>query len=145
MLPDKITTVEFGALELDRQSEAYIGKACWCGTEAKLILSCSNAAELERALEASALLFQQSSQWNSRIRELAVDELLPVKNGNWLEDDETELSREEFLARMLLEYIQVDESGVFVFSHDDDDMFWGHKIIVVGDLKTGLRLAEIAG
>ena len=145
MLPDTITTAEFGVLELDRQSQAYIGKANWCGSQARLILSCSDAAELKRVLETSVSLFQQSSQWNSRIRELAAHELLAVKNGNWLEDDEAELSREEFLSRMLLKDIQVDESGVFVFSHDDDDMFWGHRIIVVGDFQTGLRLAEIAG
>ena len=45
---------------------------------------------------------------------------------------------------MVLNSIGFDENGFEVF-YDDDDMFWGHSILVDGTLENGIEQAYIAG
>lgn len=132
-------------LELDRRFDDYNGKAQWCGAEVRLSLSCADASEPRGALAAAASLFQDQAEWSKRVKEFAADRLLPVKNEYWLQDNEAELSREDFISRMTLEEISVDESGAFSFWHDDGDLFWGHSILINGDLTEGLTDADIPG
>ena len=63
-----------------------------------------------------------------------------------LEDDEefVEITEEKFAERMVLNSIGFDENGFEVF-YDDDDMFWGHSILVDGTLENGIEQAYIAG
>ena len=124
LTPVRISTPDFGVLELDRRVDHYNGKAQWCGAEVRLSLSCADANEPGGALAAAASLFQDQAEWSKRVKEFAADRLLPVKNEYWLQDNEAELSREDFISRMTLEEISVDESGAFSFWHDDGDLFW---------------------
>lgn len=139
-----LATQEFGALERDPQREAYIGTLEWCGTQVQLALACADNVDPQHALSIAVGLSQKQPDWDSRIREFAADELLILKNQNWLEDDEPELSREEFVSRMFLIDIVIDGDGTFAFSFGDDDMFWGHNIVIVGNL-AGLRQADLTG
>jgi len=40
---------------------------------------------------------------------------------------------------------RVHEDGEFEFWYDDGDLFWGHVILVDGNIQTGLSQASIAG
>jgi hypothetical protein len=46
---------------------------------------------------------------------------------------------------MKLESVTVWPGGLFEFSHQDGDLFWGHWIEISGDLVKGLRCASISG
>lgn len=46
---------------------------------------------------------------------------------------------------MKLEAITVRPNGEFEFWHDDGDLFWGHSILISGDLNHGLEDADIPG
>ena len=74
-----------------------------------------------------------------------MQELLPLKNENWLDEDEAELSPDEFKDRMTLESITVYPSGSFDFWHNDGDLFWGHSIQISGNLSDGPKHADIPG
>jgi hypothetical protein len=62
-----------------------------------------------------------------------------------LDEDEIELTADQFKGRMTLESITVHPNGSFTFWHNDGDMFWGHSIEVSGSLTKGLRRADIPG
>jgi len=78
-----------------------------------------------------------------RVKDSAVQELLPLKNDAWLGDDETEFSPEEFKSKMTLQSISIHPDGDFDFWHDDGDLFWGHSIQVSGSLADGPTAADI--
>ena len=88
-------------------------------------------------------------KWDKRIREFSAEKLTDNAN-DWLqdslEDDEefVEITEEKFAERMVLNSIGFDENGFEVF-YDDDDMFWGHSILVDGTLENGIEQAYIAG
>lgn len=96
-------------------------------------------------LEAATRLFSEQARWHHRVREYAVEQLLPLKNDTWLDEDEEAMSADEFLSKMSLESICVDESGDLTFWHNDGDLFWGHAIEIRGDLSDGLTDADIPG
>jgi hypothetical protein len=79
------------------------------------------------------------------VREFTADRLLTLKNESWLGDDEEELSRVVFISRVTLQEITVDENGDFDFWLDDGDLFWGHTILVNGNIDRGLSDAGIHG
>ncbi len=46
---------------------------------------------------------------------------------------------------MSLASISVSEEGSFSFWHSDGDLFWGHSIMIAGNLTDGLTDADIPG
>jgi hypothetical protein len=145
LTPVRIDTPHFGVLELDRRFGDYVGQINWCGSNITLNLSCSDPKAPDAALAVAEALFSARENWSTHVKEFAADRLLSLKNDNWLQDDESELSRGEFISRMTLKEISIDESGSFTFWHADGDLFWGHTISVSGDITEGLKDADIPG
>ena len=102
----------FGELQYDRRISSYDGHATWDGKDVELSLSCQSTDDPQAALEVALRLFKGQADWRGRANDYVVEDLLALKNESWLEDDEKELSRDEFLARITLESIAVQKSGV---------------------------------
>lgn len=134
-----------GRLEYSRRFGEFEGRVEWCGRVVTVSLRSDRPDDPPAALETAARLFADQAEWDRRVREYAVEKLLPLKNGSWLEEDEAELSADAFLSKMTLETISVEESGEFSFWHDDGDLFWGHSIAISGSLSEGLTDADIPG
>ena len=134
-----------GRIEYDRKFGWFAGQAEWCGHVVEVSLACARPENPTAVLEAATRLFAEQSQWNRRVREYAVEQLLPRRNDSWLDEDDTELLADEFLSKMSLESISVDEAGAFAFWHDDGGLFWGHAIQISGNLSDGLTDADIPG
>ena len=104
---------------------------------------------VDRLISEFKKFISEFDKWDKRIREFAAKSLTDCAN-DWLqdslEDDEefVEITEEKFAERMVLNSIGFDENGFEVF-YDDDDMFWGHCILVYGTLENGIEEAEIAG
>ncbi len=143
LIPVRVNTQEFGTLELDRRLGNYVGEVEWCGFDITLNLACADSNASEAVLAPARALFRMKEDWNAKITEFAADRLLLLKNENWLQDDESEISRHEFISRMSLNEIVVEENGDFTFYYDDGDLFWGHCISVSGNLGEGLTDADI--
>jgi hypothetical protein len=133
----------FGIFTLDRRVDWFTGEVVWDGK--RIPLNLSKSEEAQEALKSARELWQNQVEWNRRVRDFAVQELLPLKNGTWLDEDEAELSPDEFKDRMTLESITVYPDGSFEFWHDDGDLFWGHSIQISGSLSQGLTHADIPG
>ena len=67
--------------------------------------------------------------------------LVPLKNQSWLNENETEISNNEFIKRIKLDGITFYGDGNSELTFDDDDLFWEHQI--VADLSTKNKLTEI--
>lgn len=84
-------------------------------------------------------------KWDQAVRACAVASLLELKNENWLADDEEGVTAEEFFDRITPQEIVLYHTGRFEFSCNDDDMFGGHTIEVIGNLSDGAHSADIQG
>ncbi len=135
----------FGTLTLDRRVSSYSGTAEWNGQTINLNVNVEDDEELIPALKVAHALWDNESNWQQRVVDYAVEALLPLKNDNWLGDDETEVNSQQFKSKMTLESISVYADGDFEFWHDDGDLFWGHSIQISGNLSDGLIDADIPG
>ena len=133
----------FGRFTFDERLDWFETKTDWLGCRVSLSLGMD--ADGRGDAETAARLFEQAGDWDRRARDLAAEELLSVKNENWVGDDGTPLSREEFKSRMTLESISINPGPFIQFFFDDGDLFAGHTIIVTFDEEEGETWAEFAG
>ncbi len=143
--PTTLTDDRFGTLTLDRRVSWFEASTRWCDSEVRLALQASEGPDLKAALRAASELWDAQQTWDERIKAFAVERLLPLKNGTWLDEDEDELTAEQFVSRMTLNSINVSPAGEFDFWHGDGDLFWGHSILVSGNLADGPTDADIPG
>jgi hypothetical protein len=136
---------QFGEFTLDRRVDWYSAKTEWNGTVVSLNLSLDNSGKFDPALEVARSLWKDQKVWAKRIEDYAVRQLLPLKNESWLDENEVELTADQFKERMALESITVYPDGSFDFWHKDGDLFWGHSIQISGSLSEGPTDADIPG
>lgn len=135
----------FGTLTLDRRIDQFTGDGIWGGQPVSLAISAREPDEVQQALAAAHSLWASQDRWNRRIRDFGTKELLAVKNANWLDEEDTELTPDQFKSRMTLEAITVYPDGSFEFWHNDGDLFGGHSIQIGGSLTDGPTDAGIHG
>jgi len=134
-----------GTFTLDRRVDWFSGTVAWEGHPISLNLSGSETHKVLDALKTAHALWKSPNTWNRRIRDYAVEKLLPLKNESWLDENEPALTPDEFRARMTLQSITVYPDGSFDFWHNDGDLFWGHSIHISGSLANGPTGADIPG
>lgn len=138
-------TERFGDLVLDRSIDWFEAKTKWNGKTIRVTFPVDGEAPSEDALKTAEALWSDEVKWKERIEQYAVKELLELKNDTWLGDDESEFTAKQFIATMTLKSISISTDGEFEFWFDDGDLFWGHSIMVSGNLKDGPTDAGIHG
>lgn len=137
-----------GAFTLNRTVDWFETEIDWLGTEISLTFD----MDQDRAdcVQNAKTLLASAAEWDGRVREYAADDLLDTAN-DWNqeigeEDEEPpEITREQFMERMELESIEVRADGGFRFWFGDGDLFYGHSILVSGDLENGPDEASMEG
>jgi hypothetical protein len=97
------------------------------------------------AVAVAESLFNDQDARNRRARDYAADRLLELKNDSWLDEDEVEISRAEFISRMQIASISINQNGDFHLWYEDGGLFFGHLILVSGNLERGLSDTGIHG
>lgn len=138
-----------GKFELDKSVKLFVKRISWAREEGNLYFDWDEDKNtMESALVTAYELFKEQHEWNLKIRMYASEELVDLAN-DWLqENDEAEIdqiTKEMFIDLMKLDSISVDPKGDFEIYFFDGDMFWGHSIIVSGNVNGDLSSAEIAG
>ncbi|MED3572894.1 DUF2262 domain-containing protein [Cytobacillus praedii] len=138
-----------GKFELDKSVKTFEKQVLWAGEEGNLYFDWDeNESGMKAALETAYALFENQKEWNTKIRRYAAKELTELAN-DWLQDNEEaeidEITNDMFMDLMQLDSISVYSDGDFNFFFFDGDMFWGHSIIVSGNINGDLTSAEIAG
>ena len=148
----KITDEILGEMTFDESLGSFEGEVEISGQNIYFGISVDNINDKEtvdRLISEFKKFISEFDKWDKRIREFSAEKLTDNAN-DWLqdspEDDEefVEITEEKFAERMVLNSIGFDENGFEVF-YDDDDMFWGHSILVDGTLENGIEQAYIAG
>jgi len=141
--PVTLATDLFGELTLDRSLDLYEGTVTWCDKEISLTLDDGDMPE--SALATATALCSQQQHWQQQAINCAIADLLPLKNDNWLEENQQPLSAEEFASKLTLKSIVCYDDNGFTFYFSDGELFFGHCIMVNGDLSEGITDASIAG
>lgn len=87
--------------------------------------------------------FRQIISSDEKLRRKACDDLLEIYNSSW--NDDAPLDAATFMRRMTLESMVLYPEGSAEIYYADDDMFWGHVIIVRMAEDGQLTEATIAG
>ena len=115
--PVVIADAVLGELRLDRRMQCFDATVDWCGRSVTLSLDADKDDRVRGdALECAHALWRDQRGWNQRVLHQASQDLLEIKNDNWLdENDEGEveapLTPEEFESRMVICAITVSPGG----------------------------------
>ncbi len=144
--PVVINTKSFGKLVLDRKLDWFEGKARWQGRQIIVRFPTEDRKSIAgSALETAETIWKDQAKWELKVNNLIIAELLSLKNSNWRDDNEATLTEEAFIKRITLESAKFDTNGKFEFWYADGELFLGHAIEVLGNLKDGPTSAGISG
>lgn len=79
------------------------------------------------------------------ILQYSADILLDVKNEGWLNEGERPVDAEAFKTHLHLLSVQVEEDGSMQLTFEDNDLFWGHWVVIEVDDAHNLVDANIEG
>ncbi len=136
---------KFGKLQLERGPDWFTGTQEWCGSKIELMLIGEEVEKPFKADKQAIKLFNFQDKWNEKLKEEIIQELLRNKNENWLNEDETPITKEHFINRINIISISVWEDGDFEVWYNDGDLFWGHDINVNGNIAKGIEDVGLAG
>jgi hypothetical protein len=145
MLNDAHISDALNALSYEERFGCYTGAVEIDGVPIDLMLHTDDADDLEPALQRARELLAGFSDYSRRAEEYAVQELLPLKNDIWLEEDEAPVTAAEFKQRMILEALVFYAEGDVTFYYQDGDLFWGHTIELRLDAADNFIHADIPG
>lgn len=141
-----------GKLILDRKFSCFEGDVDWLGTSCNVILNTDveDGETAEKALEKFHMLYADLTGWDHRFRTYAAEKLVEGAN-DWLQDELEEgeeadpITEEDFARRIVISMIAIEADGSITVYYDDDDMFWGHTIVVSINQNGEMTDADIAG
>lgn len=136
-------------LLLDKSVGMFSGEGHWNGEECLIHMDVDmeGSVTAENALETWKNLIANCQEWDDKARKFAAEELTGNAN-DWAQDEDEnaeEITKEDFAKRLIISEVCVSTDGNFEIFYNDDDMFWGHVVIVSGNIETGIDDAEMAG
>jgi len=134
-----------GVLTFDRELGGFEGSCQWNDRAVSLHLAARESPAIQAAVETARSLWDSQVIWDRRIRDYAIAILLPRKNDTWLSENERRLTADQFNQRISLHAVTANPDGSFEFWHEAGDLFWGHSILISGNLTDGLNYADIPG
>ena len=143
--PFIVSMKQFGNFVLDRGYDWFEAETKWNGQTIRLIVPADQEKLDANAFKVAEQLWANQAKWQKRIGEFAAKELLEQKNSSWLEEGESKLTAKQFITRMKLQSITVSPDGKFDFWYEDGDLFFGHNIMISGDVEKGPTDSGIHG
>lgn len=135
----------FGTFTLDRRLDQFCAEVGADGERIHVSVTSSNDMPDMDELALLKSFWADWQRWDLRLREFAAEELINLKQGEWLEEEEAPPTKFDFASRMKPQDIEVDREGEFIVYYDDGDLFFGHSIVVDGTLADGPAEASILG
>lgn len=138
-----------GELTLDKDYDVFEGHVLWQGEQINVSLEVDAASEdsCTAARQAMKAMLADQDRWDRDMRASAARELTELAS-EWCEsadEDVPEITEESFAWRLGLTSIAMDPDASFSAYFDDDDMFFGHCVVVYGTVADGVASVEMAG
>ena len=136
---------EAGTFNLDRRYNFFEGQIDWLGSSQKICLDKDPDGDTaENAFRTLRLFLSDVEKWDRSLRDYAARQLTDLAN-DWRQEDVPQITEQEFARRIGTPSIHINERGGFEAEYEDDDMFYGHWIVVYGDENGELKRANIEG
>ena len=138
-----------GELTLDKDLDMFEGTLLWRDEDIDISLEVDSSSE-DTWTAAVVAMKQMVAEQDCRDRDMrtfAARELTELAC-EWRESTDEgapEITEESFAQRLDLTSIAMDPDGSFSAYFDDDDMFFGHCVVVYGTLADGVASAVMAG
>ena len=147
--PVVLNDEELGELTLDKDYDTFEGVISWRDEDIDISLEVDSSSEdtWTAAVVTMKQMAADQDAWDRDMRAFAARELTELAR-EWREsaDEEVpEITEESFAQRLDLTSIAMDPDGSFSAYFDDDDMFFGHCVVVYGTLVDGVASAVMAG
>lgn len=143
--PISISNEKLGKFKLDKQFACFEGKINWLKKEtlANLEVDVENEQTWDNALNHLNTLIENQEEYDITFREFSAKKLLDLAN-DWRLEEESEITQEVFKQRMKLSNLVVEPDGSYTAYYNTiDEMFSDHAILVSGNIKTGIKNADI--
>ncbi|EFM11779.1 conserved hypothetical membrane spanning protein [Paenibacillus curdlanolyticus YK9] len=132
-----------GEFKLYRVVNWFEKTIAWAGEEGQLSFYRDEEEKMKSALQAAYILFGDQEKWSRKIRAFAAQELVSAVNDLFEEGEE--ITEETFMKLMVFSSILIQPDGGFEMYFSDGDMFYGHSIIVSGNVNGTIESAVVAG
>ena len=147
--PVVLNDEELGELTLDKDYDTFEGVISWRDEDIDISLEVDSSSEdtWTAAVVTMKQMAADQDAWDRDMRAFAARELTELAR-EWREsaDEEVpEITEESFAQRLDLTSIAMDPDGSFSAYFDDDDMFFGHCVVVYGTLADGVTSVVMAG
>ena len=147
--PVVLTDEVLGELTLNKDLDLFDGDVSWRGEQISVSLEVDSGCEetWKQAVQAMKTMLADQERWDRDMRAFAARELteLACEWRDSADEDVPEITEESFAQRLDLTSIAMDPDGSFSAYFDDDDMFFGHCVVVYGTLADGVASAVMAG
>jgi hypothetical protein len=145
--PVKITDETMGEFELNKDLKVFNGAIDWLGVKISVSLNVDpdNKASWTKAMDVLRALFAQQAQRDAECRAFAAENLVELAN-DWAQEEDGDITKQDFMKRISLSELAVTSGGGdFIAYYDDDNLFLRHAVAVYGNIKKGLKSANIGG
>ena len=147
--PVTLHSEEFGDMVLDKDLMWFSVEKEWRKKPFYIRLKLQN--ENEDASEGLAMLEQfwkKKAPWDKKLRAFAAKQLLALAN-DWASSDDEHPGRvwteDSFAKALKNESLVMDTDGSFEMWYDDGGIFFGHAVVVYGDIHNGIKEAKMEG
>lgn len=145
--PVHVDDEALGRFTLNREYGWFEGSIDWLGNtiDVQLKADKDNASTAKRAFDILKNVSSDIPEWDKKVRKYAAEELTELAN-DWNEEDSDEqITKEEFAKRIEISGIIFRSDGSFEITFNDDDMFFGHWVVVYVDEQGAFERADMEG
>ena len=137
-----------GELTYDKLLKSFEGNIAWLRGKIhiSLYVDKDNKSGITKAKKALKTMVLEQEKWDADLRSFSAKELTKLAC-EWAESEEEAalITEDSFVKRISLSLIWVTSGATFSAYFDDDELFFGHSIVVSGSPKKGLLSADIEG
>ena len=140
-----------GKFVLDRKFSCFEGDVNWLGTSCNVVLNTDveDGETAEKALDVLHMLYADLKNWGHHFRAYASKKMQEYANDLLLQCSEEgeaadPITVEDFARRITINMIAIQADGSMTVYYNDDDMFWGHSVVVYADPNGEMKDADIA-
>jgi hypothetical protein len=137
--------MDSGKIAFDNDTDSFICTITLEGAEVPISVLDLSQSEMDTAKGLSEQYLKWLSENLSPIKAFAAEELIELKNNNWLEESEEPISESDFVAAVVVEGVNIFSDGSGEVYLGDGDLFGGHSISVSVSPDYQLTAAAIVG
>lgn len=149
-----VITNELGSFTSDGGGKVFEGEMDWCGERVTVFLQPdeNNVNGIDRSLEILRRLLSNAAEWDARLKEYSAngflddDGLIHIWGSpEQLQEDAEPVTKEEFISRISLGFVDISPNGDIYFDYSLDEMFTDHGEGIFANISGEIFSAGLQG